>query len=182
MIFRPLLLEGAWVVYSRVHQDVRGDYRCTFNRDVFAERGLVSSFAESGAAFNALRGTVRGLHYQLPPRAQAKLVRCVHGAILDVIVDLRPESPTFLQHTTVMLTAHRSSLLYVPIGFAHGYQTQTDGAIVEYHMSDVHTPALTRGVRYNDPSFNIKLPIDVSLILERDATYPDFSVNHAQVN
>lgn len=182
MKFTPLPLDGAWLINASAHHDARGEYRSIFNRNEFETHGLIGVFAEAGVAVNPTQGTVRGLHFQKPPYAQAKLVRCVQGVIYDIIVDLRPDSLTYLQHCGVWLHSTKPAMLYVPKGFAHGYQTQFPNTVVEYHMSDVHMPAYAKGVRYDDPSFGIELPSAPTVILERDASYPDYQVSHAQVD
>ena len=174
MKFVPLSLDGAWKIVADVHSDIRGEYQRTFLMSEFRAHGLSGEFVESGLARNYAAGTLRGLHYQLPPREQAKLIRCLRGSIVDIIVDLRPDSPTFKQHQLIWLMNAPPVMVYVPAGFAHGYQTLTEQAEVEYHMTNVHVPELAAGVRYNDPSFGIELPIPVKVILERDQTYPDF--------
>lgn len=182
MKFTPLPLDGAWIINAAPHNDFRGSYQCTFNRDEFERHGLIGTFAESGTARNLLRGTVRGMHYQKAPYAQAKLIQCVKGVIFDVIIDLRPDSVTYLHHHVVWLQATKPTMLYVPKGFAHGYQTQADDTVVSYHMSDVYVPAATAGVRYDDPLFDIKLPLVPTAILDRDASFPDYQVIHGQVD
>lgn len=182
MKFTPLPLDGACLISAPTHTDVRGSYRSTFNRDEFEKHGLIGTFVESGIATNLAKGTIRGLHYQKAPHAQAKLVRCVAGTLFDVIVDLRPDSLTYLQHCGVWLMADKPTLLYVPKGFAHGYQTQTDGCVVEYHMSDIHKPAFAHGIRYDDPAFGIQWPLNVAVLLERDASYPDYKPLHDHIN
>lgn len=182
MKFTPLPLDGAWLITIPVHNDKRGSYRCTFNRDEFEAHGLIGYFAESGVAINPLRSTLRGLHYQKQPHAQAKLIQCMQGVLFDVIVDLRPDSLTYLQHHVVWLPASKPTMLYVPKGFAHGYQTQENYTIVQYHMSDVHVPAASCGIRYDDPIFDIKWPLLPLCILERDASFPDYQVIHDQIN
>ena len=182
MKFTPLPLDGAWLITMPTHHDVRGTYRTLFNRDEFEKHGLIGTYAESGIATNPLRGTVRGMHFQKAPYAQAKLVRCVEGMLVDVIIDLRPDSLTYLQHHVVWLCETKPTMLYVPKGFAHGYQTMEPDTVVEYHMSEVHTPAAASGVRYDDPVFGIKLPLVPEAILERDTAWPDYQVSHAQVD
>jgi dTDP-4-dehydrorhamnose 3,5-epimerase len=173
MNFIPLRLEGAFLIIPDVHVDVRGEYQRTFTREEFEAHGLIGEFVEAGVAFNRRAGTVRGLHYQCEPYMQAKLVRCLQGAILDVIVDLRGTSSTYLQHQPIWLPSDKPRMLYVPEGFAHGYQTQMDDTVVEYHMTNPHRSEFASGVRFDDPMLNIRMLLPVTSILDRDATYPE---------
>ena len=174
MIFTPLSLTGAWLVEIEPRDDHRGFYARSFSAREFKERGLVDAFVEGGISHNRRRGTIRGLHLQRAPHAQAKLVRCSRGAIYDVIVDLRPESPTYCRWLSVELSASSQTTLFVPAGFAHGFQTLDDEVEVVYQMSDYYQPAAEFGVRWNDPRFGIAWPLDEIVMSERDRTFADF--------
>jgi dTDP-4-dehydrorhamnose 3,5-epimerase len=130
---------------------------------------------QCSVSFNGRKGTLRGLHFQTAPYEEAKVIRCTRGAIHDVIVDLRPASPTFKQHLALVLSAENGKMLYVPEGFAHGFQTLEDNTEVSYQMSQFYSPEHARGIRWNDPAFGIEWPTGERIILERDQSYPDFS-------
>ena len=172
MEFRETRLAGAYVLDLSVKSDQRGFFARTFCAHEFGTHGLRPTVAQCNVAFNHVRGTIRGMHYQVEPSRETKLVRCTRGAILDVIVDLRPDSPTYLEHVAVELSDVNRRALYVPELVAHGYQTLTDGAEVEYQMGDFYTPGLDRGLRYDDPRLGIAWPLEVTAISERDASWP----------
>lgn len=174
MIFLETPLPGAFVLGSESREDSRGSFARTFCRREFEEHGLDPQVAQCNLSFNRRRGTLRGMHYQAAPREEVKLVRCVRGAIYDVIIDLRPDSPTYTRHFGVVLSAEERNALYIPRGFAHGFQSMEDETEVMYQMSEFYSPEHARGVRWNDPVFGIEWPIADPIILERDATYPDF--------
>ena len=174
MILRPLELGDAFLVEIEPAEDHRGFYARSFSGREFAERGLAESFVEAGISRNHRRGTVRGMHLQLEPHAQAKLVRCTRGAIRDVIIDLRSGSPTHGRWLATDLTASDARQLYVPEGFAHGFQTLEDDVEVSYRLSDYYDPEAEFGVRWNDPRFGIEWPIDEVVISDRDRSFPDF--------
>ena len=172
MKFIATPLTGAWVIEPEPFHDERGFFARTWCAREFAERGLETAVAQRSISFNERRGTLRGMHYQAAPHEETKLVRCLRGAIHDVIIDLRPESPTFRQHFAVELTEENLLALYVPERFAHGYQTLEDESGVEYQMTEFHHPDAARGVRWDDPAFGIDWPIADPIIKERDASYP----------
>jgi|SRR5579871_2998913 len=175
MRFTETPLAGAYVVDVEPHPDERGVFARTFCADDFAGRGLDPRVVQASISFNRRAGTLRGLHYQAAPHGEAKLIRCTAGAIFDVVVDLRPDSPTYTRHFAVALTATDRRALYVPVGFAHGFQTLVDETEVLYQMSTPYAPASARGVRWNDPAFAIAWPPASDRIMsERDRTYPDF--------
>jgi dTDP-4-dehydrorhamnose 3,5-epimerase len=174
MILRPQELDGAFLVEIEPAEDHRGFYAQSFSEREFSEHGLVGTYVEGGISYNARRGTVRGMHMQLPPHAQAKLVRCTRGAIHDVIIDLRSDSPTHGRWLALDLSASERNALYVPEGFAHGFQTLEDDAEVSYQLSDYHHPEAEFGVRWNDPWFGIEWPIDDVVISDRDRNFDDF--------
>ena len=174
MRFTPSALADTVIVDIEGPVDNRGLFARTFCENEFAAAGLPVRFVQSSVSFNARRGTLRGLHYQVPPKAEGKLVRCTRGAIYDVVVDLRPPSGTFLQWIGVELTAENRRALYVPPGCAHGFQTLADDSEVLYLMTEFYAPEMARGVRWNDPIFGIEWPIAEATLSERDATYPDF--------
>jgi dTDP-4-dehydrorhamnose 3,5-epimerase len=172
MIFTPTTLADAVLVEMERREDERGYFARTFCRDEFAAHGLEADYPQANHSSNRLRGTVRGLHYQRAPHGEAKLVRCVRGAILDVIVDLRPGSPTRRRWEGFELTDRNGRILYVPPGFAHGFQTLEDGTEVVYQVSHPYTPAAEGGVRHDDPALGIAWPLPVSSISPKDASWP----------
>ena len=173
MIFTETKLKGAYLVELAKLEDERGFFARAWCQHEFAAQGLTSSLVQCNVSFNKKRGTVRGMHYQLPPYAETKLVRCTRGAIYDAIIDLRPGSTTFLQWLGIELTAENYRMLYVPVGFAHGFQTLVDNSEVFYQMSEFYAPDAGRGVRWNDPLFNLRWPRPVSVISDRDQHYAE---------
>jgi dTDP-4-dehydrorhamnose 3,5-epimerase len=172
MIFKETRLHGVFIIEPEKVEDHRGFFALSWSQRDFAERGLNSQLAECNISFNRKKGILRGLHYQVAPHEQAKLVRCTRGAIYDVALDLRPGSPTEREWVAVELTANNHRMFFIPEGLAHGYQTLTARAEILYQMSEYYHPELARGVRYNDPAFNIEWPIPNPLMLERDRSYP----------
>lgn len=174
MIFKPADLRGAYVIEPERRDDFRGYFTRTFCEKEFASLGLETRIAQCSVSFSQRKGTLRGMHYQLSPFEEVKVVRCVRGAIFDVIIDLRRDSSTFKKHFAAELNERNGNALYIPAGFAHGFQTLTDNAEVFYQMSQYHSEGHARGVRWNDPAFAIFWPDDERTILERDKNYPDF--------
>ena len=174
MNFVPTSLAGAFIVDPEPQGDDRGFFARAWCQREFAKRGLNPRVVQCSISYNARKGTWRGMHYQAAPHEEAKLVRCTMGSICDVIVDLRPDSSTFKEHLTVTLSAENRKMLYVPEKFAHGFLTLEDETEVFYQMSEFYAPESARGFRWNDPSFGIRLPIEVAVISERDRDYPDF--------
>lgn len=174
MRFRPTGLAGLVVVEPEPFVDQRGLFARTFCEREFTDAGLPGRFVQSSVSFNLCRGTLRGMHFQRAPHAEGKLVRCTRGAIVDVAVDLRDGSPTRLHWRGVELSAENRASLYIPPGFAHGFQTLSDQAEVLYLMTEFYAPDAAGGVRWNDPAFGIEWPIAGPILSERDATYPDF--------
>ncbi len=155
-------------------RDSRGYFMRTFCAETFAARGLEASFVQHSTSFSARRGTVRGMHFQRAPHEEVKIVRCLRGAILDIIVDLRTASPTFCTWQGFELTADNEQQLYVPKGFAHGFQTLTDDALVSYLISTPYAPEAAAGVRHDDPAFGIAWPLPISEINDKDLHWPDY--------
>jgi dTDP-4-dehydrorhamnose 3,5-epimerase len=174
MIFIETKLRGAYIVEPEKLEDERGFFARTWCRREFSEHGLNPGLAQCSISFNSKRGTVRGMHYQLPPHEEAKLVRCTRGAIYDVIIDLRPQSPTFKQWFAAELTENNRRMLYIPEAFAHGFQTLADDSEVAYYISEFYAPECASGVRWNDLAFGIRWPIDARIISQKDQSYPDF--------
>lgn len=172
MIFHATTLNDAWLIELELRGDERGYFARTFCAEAFERHGLISQFVQQNASRSARRGTLRGLHYQLQPYGEAKLVRCTRGAIVDVIVDLREDSSTYLQHEAFELTADNHRQLYVPPGFAHSFQTLSDDVEVSYLVSAPYTPTAERGLRYNDERLSIDWPLAVTTISEKDAAWP----------
>ena len=160
--------------------DERGFFARTWDRHEFEERGLDPRLAQCNTSFNKRTGTLRGMHYQAAPHEEAKLVRCTMGAVYDVILDLRPASPTFRQWTSVELTAENRLMLYVPEGLAHGFQTLDDDTEVFYQMSEFYAPESARGVRWDDPAFGISWPIPDKIISAKDELFQNFDVSPHQ--
>lgn len=173
MIFTETTLKGAFIIDLKKHEDARGFFARSWCQREFEEQRLDARVAQCNISYNKRKGTIRGMHYQLLPFAESKLVRCTQGAIFDVIVDLRPDSPTFSKWLGVELTAKNHKMLFVPMRFGHGFQTLTDHTEVFYQMSEFHAPAQARGFRWNDPLFKIHWPEAVSLISEKDRAYDD---------
>lgn len=174
MIFTETPLGGAFVIDPEPIEDARGFFARTWCRREIGARGLETRIAQVSTSFSKRRGTLRGMHYQAAPAAETKIVRCTRGALHDVIVDLRPESPTFTRHLAVVLTAENRKMLYVPAGFAHGFQTLEHDTEVLYQISEFYSPEHARGVRWDDPAFGISWPDDERTIADRDRSYPDF--------
>ena len=175
MIFLPTSLRGACIIDPQRLEDDRGFFARTFCREEFSAHGLKPDFVQCNISFNVRKGTLRGMHYQDKPYEEAKLVRCTRGAIFDVIVDIRKDSPTYRQWVGVELTADNRRMLYVPEGFAHGFQTLEDDSEVFYQMAQMYRPESARGIRWNDPTFDIRWPSSANVISARDAGYPDFA-------
>jgi dTDP-4-dehydrorhamnose 3,5-epimerase len=171
MIFTETGLKGAFIIDMEPREDNRGFFARAFCQKEFAECGLKQTIAQANVAFNKKSGTLRGMHFQFPPAAETKLVRCTRGAILDIIVDLRPESPTYLDHIAVDLTADNHRALYVPERFAHGYQVLEDGTETSYQVGEFYTPGSEGGLRYDDPGLRLKWPLPVTEISEKDAKW-----------
>jgi dTDP-4-dehydrorhamnose 3,5-epimerase len=165
---------GVFLVDLQPVDDDRGFFARTFCEDEFLRHGLEPHFAQSSIAFSKRRGTLRGMHFQREPHAEVKLVRCTRGAVYDVVIDLRPHSPTYLHWFAAELSAANRRMLYVPHGLAHGYLTLEDETEISYQMSAPYHPEAAAGVRWDDPAFGIHWPIDVTVIAERDRSYPDF--------
>lgn len=174
MRFTPSELPDTVIVDVEAHVDGRGLFARTFCEREFAAAGLPSRFVQSSVSVNTRRGTLRGLHYQAPPMAEGKLVRCTRGAIYDVVVDLRPSSASFLRWMAVELTAENRRALYIPPGCAHGFQTLVNDSDVLYLMTEFYAPETARGVRWNDSAFGVEWPIADPTLSDRDASYPDF--------
>lgn len=173
MIFRDIGLAGAWLIVPEPTEDSRGLFARTYCEREFAAHGITARFVQCSTSYNAVRGTLRGMHYQVEPDAEEKLVRCTQGAVYDVIVDLRPESPTRLKWYATELSADNRLSLYVPKGFAHGFKTLADASELYYEISAFYQPTAARGVRWNDPALGIAWPAGVPILSERDSGYPD---------
>jgi dTDP-4-dehydrorhamnose 3,5-epimerase len=172
LIFTETKLEGAFIIDLEPRGDDRGFFARAFCQREFEAHGLKATIAQANISFSCRKGTVRGLHFQHPPHAETKFVRCSRGAILDVIVDLRPESPTYLQHVAVELTAENRRGLYVPERFAHGFQALEDNTETTYQVGEFYTPAAESGLRYDDPRLGIAWPLPVSDISDKDQRWP----------
>ena len=174
MRFTETSLPGAWIVEPERLEDERGFFARTFCRREFRDRGLEPDLVQCSVSYNRRSGTLRGMHYQAAPHAEGKLVRCTAGAAWDVILDLRPDSPSYLRHAALRLDADNRLGLYVPPGVAHGFLTLADDSELLYQMSVYFEPDAARGVRWDDPAFGIEWPGKPTRISERDAGYPDF--------
>ena len=175
MIFRPTKLAGVVEVRLDPRIDERGFFARSWCEREFAANGLNPRLVQCNVSFNARKGTLRGMHYQAEPHGEAKLVRCTRGAIYDVAIDLRPQSPTFKQWTGATLSAENHHMLFIPAGCAHGFLTLADNTEVFYQMSDFYQPDSARGLRFDDPAFQIIWPEQIEVISDRDRTYPDFA-------
>ena len=175
MTFESTRLAGAWLLRLDRHEDERGFFARLWSAPEFAARALASTVQQCSLSYNRRVGTIRGMHYQAAPREEIKIVRCVRGAIHDVLVDLRPDSPTFKQWIAGELTADNRLAFYIPEGVAHGFQTLSDDAEVLYLIAQEYEPALARGVRWNDPAFAIEWPLAPGVMSQRDRDFPDFA-------
>lgn len=175
MRFTRTKFSDAWLIEPEPITDARGFFARVFCEREFATRGIETRFVQHSISSNRRAGTLRGLHYQSPPYYEAKVISCIRGAIHDVIVDLRPDSDQFCQWQSFELTDVNRNHLYIPRGFAHGFQTLADESEVHYLISDFHDPANATGARYDDPAFGVHWPIDVSVISEKDLNWPAFS-------
>jgi len=175
MIFTETKLKGAFILELEKLEDERGFFARTWCRQEFSKYGLNPNLVQCSVSFNHKLGTLRGMHYQIAPYEEAKLLQCIAGAIYDVVIDLRCDSPTFTEWIAVELTAENHRMLYVPENFAHGFQTLKDNTEVFYQISQFHAPEYARGIRWDDPAFGIHWPDTTRIISDRDATYPDFS-------
>ena len=177
MRFKAAELPGVWIVEIDRIEDERGWFARTFDEQEFRERGMEPSVVQCNASFNARRDTLRGMHYQAAPHGEPKLVRCVRGAVFDVAVDLRPDSPTYCRWFGAELSEENGRALYIPEGLAHGFQTLADESEVLYQMGHRYVPESARGVRWDDPAFAVAWPEPAGerVISEKDASYPDFA-------
>jgi len=175
MLFHATPLSGVVLLEPERKEDERGFFARTWCRQELAAHGLEMEVVQCSVSYNHKAGTVRGMHYQAAPREEIKVVRCTAGAIFDVVIDLRPGSPTFRKWTSAELTAKNRLAFYIPKGCAHGLQTLADDSEVLYLIGEQYDPALSRGVRFDDPAFGIRWPLPVACISDRDRTYPDFT-------
>jgi dTDP-4-dehydrorhamnose 3,5-epimerase len=179
MHFTPAPLKGAWLIGLEKLSDERGFFARLFCSGEFAAHGLESQFVQINDSFSREKGTLRGLHYQLPPAAETKVVRCVRGAVFDVIVDIRPASPTFKAWFGTILSEENRQMLYVPKGFAHGFLSLDHETELIYLVSTPYSKELERGIRWDDPAFNIRWPEAPALISDKDRRHDDFQINHS---
>jgi len=174
MKFSETKLQGAWVVDIEQLTDERGFFARSWCQNEFDDHDMISRLVQANMSFNHTRGTLRGMHYQVAPHEETKFIRCTRGAIFDVIVDLRVDSDTYGQWVGVELTAESRTALFVPRGFAHGFQTLDDNTEVFYQVSEFYTPGAEQGLRHNDPTFAIEWPEPVTVISDKDANWPDY--------
>jgi dTDP-4-dehydrorhamnose 3,5-epimerase len=173
--FSQTKLEGAFIIDLEKHRDERGFFARTWCQQEFRDHGLNADVAQTSISFNKRAGTLRGMHFQVEPYEETKLVRCTRGALHDVIIDLRAESPTYRQWTAVELSAENYRMLYIPAGFAHGFITLEDNTEAIYLISDPYVPDSASGIRWNDPAFGVKWPRAIEVISDRDLEWPDFT-------
>jgi dTDP-4-dehydrorhamnose 3,5-epimerase len=172
VVFTETKLSGAFIIELERREDDRGFFARAFCQNEFSDHGLKPVIAQANIGFNKQRGCLRGMHFQYPPAAETKVVRCTRGAVLDIIVDLRPESSTYLQHVSVELTADNHRAIYIPERFAHGYQTLADETETSYQVGEFYTPGAEGGLRFDDPALGLTWPLPVSEISEKDAAWP----------
>lgn len=178
MKFVETKLKGAFVIELQPFNDHRGSFARTFCAREFAEHGLHENLVQTNLSVSKPLHTLRGMHYQIEGAEEAKLVRCIKGDILDTIIDLRPESETYCEHVSVRLTGENDRMFYVPEGFAHGFLTLAEDCHVTYQVSNFYAPGKERGIRWNDPMFNIQWGVDNPVLSEKDSILPDFAINH----
>ena len=175
MKFTPTRLDGAFLIDLEKHGDERGFFARAFCVNEFREHGLTTNFVQVNNSTSATAGTLRGMHYQLPPHAETKIVRCIKGSLYDMILDIRLDSPTFGESFGAELSAENRTMMYVPKGFAHGFLTLTADAEAFYFVDEFYAPEHERGIRYNDPKFNIDWPRDPEVVSDKDLNHPDFN-------
>jgi dTDP-4-dehydrorhamnose 3,5-epimerase len=175
MIFNKTPLAGAYTIDLEKRGDDRGFFARLFCTKEFSDHGLIDRFLQINNSLSSQKGTLRGMHYQLEPQAEVKVVRCIQGALFDVILDLRPDSPTFGKWYGDTLSAENRRMMYVPRGFAHGFVTLEDDTEAFYLAGTPYAPELERGIRYNDPAFGIEWPVQPSEVSQKDANWPDFN-------
>lgn len=168
MTFNETILKGSYIIELSVIKDERGGFARTYCKKEFMQINHQKEFVQFNQSYNTIKGTLRGLHYQIPPYKEIKLVRCIKGSVFDVIVDLRNNSPTFLQHISVELSAENKRMIYIPEGFAHGFQTLEDNTELVYHHSEYYTPNADTGINYADATLKIKWPLPITKISEKD--------------
>ena len=176
MILKETKLKGAYVIELEKEKDERGFFARSFCRKEFKKRGIDFNIVQSDLSYNKRKGILRGMHYQAAPHEEAKIVTCVKGAVYDVIIDLRAGSSTYCKWFSLELNTRNYTSLYIPEGFAHGFQALADDTVVLYQMSEFYYPGSVRGARWDDRSFNIKWPILPCILSDKDATYPDFRI------
>jgi dTDP-4-dehydrorhamnose 3,5-epimerase len=181
MIFTETKLKGAFILDIEKREDSRGFFGRVFCQNEMKAHGLNPTIAQANTALNIKKGTVRGMHFQFPPAAETKLVRCTRGAIVDIIVDLRPESPTYLQHIAVELSEDNYRALYVPERFGHGYQALRDNTETSYQVGEFYTPGTEGGLLYNDPKLGLEWPLPVSVISDKDKAWKPLSEQEAEL-
>ena len=174
MLFQKTTLEDAWLIQLEPARDSRGFFARTFCVEDFAAHGLETNYPQHSVSFSQHRGTLRGMHYQREPHSEVKLVRCIKGAICDVIIDIRPSSPTYRRWQAFELSESNGTQLYIPKGFAHGFETVSADVVVNYLISEPYTAMAAFGIRYDDPTFGIAWPLPISTISDRDARWPNF--------
>ncbi len=176
MIFTETKLKGAYLIEIKKIGDERGFFGRSWCQNEMKEHGLIGNIAQINTSFSKEKGTLRGLHFQLPPHQEAKMIRCTRGSVFDIIVDLRPDSPTFRQWTGEILTEDNYKALYSPVGFAQGFITLEDNTEITYFTTGFYAPEHATGVRWNDPQFNIRLPLEPVVISDQDTRWPDFNL------
>ncbi len=178
MIFTETKLKGAFIIEIKKLEDERGFFGRAWCHNEFKEHGLNPNICQINTSYTKKKGTIRGLHYQVDPYQETKFIRCTRGRIFDVIIDLRPGSPTFMQWIGNELSSDSYKMVYVPEYFAHGILSLEDNSEVYYPVSQFYTPGAERGIRWNDPAFNIQWPVKVEIVSEKDNSHPDFDINH----
>lgn len=182
MIFTETKLKDAFIIDIDRKEDARGYFARAFCQDEFKRYGLKPIIAQMNIAHNARKGTIRGMHFQYPPAAETKLVRCTRGAILDIIVDLRPDSPTYLQHISVELNADNQRALFVPERFGHGYQVLEDNTDTSYSVGEFYTPSAEGGLMYNEPRLGLSWPLPITIVSEKDQKFPRLDDIEVELN
>ncbi len=175
MLFKPLRLTGAYVIELKSFSDERGEFVKSFSKEAFKQANLESDYVECNISRNRIKGTLRGLHRQIAPHQEVKVIFCTKGSLYDVIVDLRPDSPTYKEWIAIELHENKREMIYIPRGFAHGFQTLEDDTELFYYVSACYRPESERGVRWNDPALGIHWPLEITCMSEKDRRYEDLT-------